>query len=92
MRLEAVRGEAVSAPRRRGGRSGATTRAAADVAGRLRDIRALWFAVQNDPKYSVTDLSAEFYFAVGEVLEGRAVRALNLRRIDRDRVAQHAEE
>lgn len=82
----------MSGSRRRGGRSGATTRATADVASRLRDIRALWFAVHNDPKFSVTDLSPEFYYAVGEILEGRPVRALNLRKIDRERVAQHAEE
>lgn len=68
------------------------TRATADVAGRLRDIRALWFAVHNDPKHSVADLAAEYYYAVGEVLEGRPLRTLNLRKIDRERVLQHAEE
>lgn len=68
------------------------TRAAADVASRLRDIRALWFAVHNDPKHSVTELAPEYYYAVGEILEGRPVRSLNLRKIDRERVLQHAEE
>lgn len=92
LRNRAFRGRTVSAPRRRGGRGGAITRAAADVASRLRDIRALWFAVHNDPKYSVMDLSSEFYYAVGEILEGHPVRGLNLRKIDRDRVSQHAEE
>lgn len=82
----------MSSGRRRGGRGGASTRVVADVAGRMRDIRALWFAVHNDPKFSVTDLSPEFYYAVGELLEGRTLHALNLRKIDRVRVAQHAEE
>lgn len=82
----------MSGPRRRGGRSGATTRATADIATRLRDIRALWFAVHNDPNHSVGDLAAEYYYAVGEILEGRPVRALTLRQIDRDRVLQHVEE
>jgi hypothetical protein len=78
--------------RRRGGRSGVSNRVVGDVAIRLRDIRALWCAVHNDPNHSVTDLSAEFYYAVGEVLEGRDVSSLSLRKIDRDRVAQHADE
>ncbi len=78
--------------RRRGGRSGVATRVVGDVAIRLRDIRALWCAVHNDPNHSITDLAAEFYYAVGEVLEGRGATALELRKIDRDRVAQHAEE
>jgi len=78
--------------RRRGGRSGVATRVASDVAIRLRDIRALWCAVHNDPNHSITDLSAEFYYAVGEILEGRSATALELRKIDRARVEQHAEE
>ena len=78
--------------RRRGGRSGISSRVASDVAGRIRDIRALWLAIQNDPKHSVADVAAEFYYAVGEVLEGRTIRSLNLRKIDRVRVAEHAEE
>lgn len=82
----------MSGGRRRGGRAGVVARVAGDVTGRLRDIRALWFAVNNDPKYSVTDLAPEFFYAVGEVLEGRPIRSVNLRKIDRDRVAQHAEE
>jgi hypothetical protein len=78
--------------RRRGSRSGVSVRVANDVAGRLRDIRALWFAVQNDPNKSVTDVAAEFYFAVGEVLEGRTLLSLTLRNIDRERVIAHAKE
>lgn len=78
--------------RKRGGRSGVATRVAGDVASRLRDVRALWFAVQNDPNRSVADLAAEFYFAVGEILEGRDIHHVTLRLIDRERAAQHAEE
>ena len=78
--------------RKRGGRSGVAGRVVGDVAIRLRDIRALWFAVHNDPGHSIADLSTEFYYAVGAVLEGRSISALELRKIDRDRVAQHAEE
>ncbi len=78
--------------RRRGSRSGVSARVANDVAGRLRDIRALWHAVHNDPHKSVEDLAAEFYFAVGDVLEGRTLRALTLHKIDRERVRAHAEE
>lgn len=78
--------------RRRGGRSGVSVRVANDVAGRLRDIRAVWFAVQNDPNKTVADVAAEFYYAVGEILEGRTLRSLSLRNIDRARVIAHAEE
>lgn len=82
----------MSGGRRRGGRNGVSSRVASDVAGRLRDIRALWFATHNDPKHSVTDLAPEFYYAVGEILDGRTLRSVNLRKIDRNRVAEHAEE
>jgi len=90
VRDRSVRAKGMS--RRRGGRSGVSVRVANDVAGRLRDIRALWFAVQNDPNKSVTDVAAEFYFAVGEVLEGRTLLSLTLRNIDRERVIAHAKE
>jgi hypothetical protein len=78
--------------RRRGSRSGVSTRVVNDVAGRLRDIRALWHAVHNDPHKTVEQLAAEFYFAVGDVLEGRPLSALTLHKIDRARVDAHAEE
>jgi len=90
MRNQAVRAKGVS--RRRGGRNGVSARVANDVVGRLRDIRAVWCAVQNDPSKTVTDVAAEFYYAVGEILEGRTLRSLSLRNIDRERVIAHAEE
>lgn len=96
--VPALRDEAVRAPRlkgvsrRRGGRSGVSVRVANDVIGRLRDIRAVWCAVQNDPNKTVTEVAAEFYFVVGEILEGRTLRSLSLRNIDRERVIAHVEE
>lgn len=90
VRNQAVRAKGVS--RRRGSRSGVSARVANDVVGRLRDIRAVWCAVQNDPNKTVADVAAEFYYAVGEILEGRTLRSLSLRNIDRERVIAHAEE
>jgi hypothetical protein len=78
--------------RKRGSRSGISTRVAQDMAARLARVRALWFAVQNDPKNTVEGVSTEFYFAVGELLEGRAIKAITLRTIDRERVLAHVEE
>ena len=78
--------------RRRGVRSGVSTRVANDVAGRVHDIRAVWSAVQNDPHQTVEDLAGEFFFAVGELLEGRPLRSLQFHKISRERVLAHAEE
>lgn len=78
--------------RRKGGRSGVATRVANDIAGRLHDIRALWLAVHNDPNASVESLAAEFYFAVGDIFEGRTLKSLTLQKIDRERAIAHAEE
>ena len=78
--------------RRRGSRSGVSVRVANDVAGRLRDVRAVWFAVHNDPNRTIAEVAPEFYYVVGEILEGRNLRSLSLRNIDRARVLAHAEE
>jgi len=78
--------------RRRGGRNGVSTRVATDLAGRLRDIRALWLAVHNHPARSIEDQAAEFYVAVGGIFEGKTLAALPLQKIDRARVLAHAEE
>jgi hypothetical protein len=53
---------------------------------KLAVVRALWLAVQNEPDKSVKDMSVEFYYAVGEVLEGKTLDDLELRRIDPKRV------
>src|SRR5882672_4973368 len=92
MRDKALRGGSQAVNRKRGSRSGISARVAHDMAARLRSVRALWFAVQNDPRGSVEDVASEFYFAVGELLEGRTLKAVTLRLIDRERVLAHAEE
>ena len=78
--------------RKRNSRNGVSSRVAQDAAGRLARVRALWSAVQNDPKTTVENVSAEFYFAVGELLEGKSLESITLRAIDRERVIAHAEE
>lgn len=92
VRDETPRGQARPVNRKRGSRNGLSGRVAQDMAGRLARVRALWFAVQNDPKATVERVSTEFYFAVGELLEGKSLEALTLRTIDRDRVRAHTEE
>lgn len=92
VRDQAVRGKARAVSRKRGSRSGISGRVVQDMAGRLARVRALWFAVQNDPRAAVEDVSTEFYFAVGELLEGKSIEAITLRTIDRARVRAHAEE
>jgi hypothetical protein len=59
---------------------------------RLHNVKSLWFAVQNDPDVSVQDVAVEFFLAVGKVLEGKRLESLELRRIDKARVLQHAKE
>lgn len=78
--------------RKRGSRNGVSSRVAQDAAGRLARVRALWFAVHNDPRAAVESVSTEFYFAVGELLEGKSLESITLRTIDRERVIAHAEE
>ena len=63
-----------------------------DVTVRQHAIRALWLAVQNDPETPIHEVSVEFYFAVGKLLEGQSLESLDFRRIDRERVLeQHRE-
>lgn len=78
--------------RRRGARSGVSARVLQDMASRYRNFRALWFAVNNDPNKSVNDLAVEFFFACQELIEGKSIKALTLRNIDRERALAHAEE
>jgi hypothetical protein len=72
--------------------NGASQRVTGEVVKRLRDIRALWFAVMNDPNHTVADLSAEFYYKVGELIEGKPLAALTYHGISKDRVLEHAED
>jgi hypothetical protein len=73
-------------------RSGLATKVTGDVIRRHGGVRALWLAVQNDPELSVHDAAVEFYYAVGELLEGKTLEEIELRKIDRRRVVQHIKE
>ena len=73
-------------------RTGAVPRANADITRRLSRVRALWLAVHNDPNITVKDTALEFYYAVGELLEGRTTEGLELRKIDPVRVAAHLQD
>lgn len=72
--------------------NGASQRVTGEVVRRLRDIRALWFAVMNDPNHSVADLAPEFYYKVGELIEGKSLAGLTYHRISKNRVLEHAED
>jgi hypothetical protein len=72
-------------------RSGVSSRVANEMVARLAVIRALWFAVHNDPGKSIDDLAREFYFAVGEALEGRPLTAIALININRARANAHTD-
>lgn len=82
------------------GRPGPGSRVAQDIVRsvsneavrKLATVRALWLAVQNEPGMSVKDLSAEFYYAVGRVLEGKSLHELELHHIDPKRVAPFLKE
>lgn len=73
-------------------RTGLSTKVTGDVIKRHGGVRALWLAVQNDPEHSVQDTAVEFYYAVGELLEGKSLNEIELRKIDRRRVMQHIKE
>lgn len=70
-------------------RTGISTKVTGDVIRRHAGVRALWLAVQNDPELSVQDAAVEFYYTVGELLEGKSLNDIELRKIDRRRVMQH---
>lgn len=71
--------------------SGISQKVIAEVVRRNHDIRALWLAVLNDPR-PVADLSTEFYFKVGELMEGKPLASLTYSAISRDRVLKLAED
>jgi len=73
-------------------RTGLATKITGDVIRRHGGVRALWLAIQNDPELSVQDVAVEFYFAIGELLEGKPLNEIELRKIDRRRVLQHIKE
>ena len=63
-----------------------------DLARKVASVRALWLAVQNEPDKSVKDMSVEFYYAVGELLEGRQLSEIELHTIDPKRVSPHVKD
>jgi hypothetical protein len=63
-----------------------------DDAARQRAVRALWLGVQNDPDSPIHDVAVEFYFAVGKLIEGHSLEAIEFRRIDRQRVLKQHQE
>lgn len=79
-------------PRKRLPASGVSQKVSGEITVRLKDVRALWFGVHNDPNHSVADLAAEFYYKVGELLEGKPLQLLTYHSIDKDRVLEHVED
>lgn len=63
-----------------------------DMVRKLASIRGLWLAVQNEPDKSVKDMSVEFYYAVGELLEGKPLEQIELFKIDPKRVTPFIKE
>jgi hypothetical protein len=64
----------------------------ADIAGRLKNIRALWLAVYNDPEHTLAEVAVEVYDKIGELLEGKSLEQLTYYNIDRDRVLKNLKE
>ena len=60
-----------------------------DLVRMVASVRALWFAVLNEPDKSVQDMSAEFFDAVGKLLEGWQLSEIELHTIDPKRVFPH---
>lgn len=82
-------------PRDHRERSGVATKVTSDIVRRLYSVKALWFAVNNDPNNSVQDLASDFYFAIGQVLEGVSIEHIvseGVGKIDGRRVLQHMKE
>ena len=77
--------------RARKGSNGTSQRVTAEMIQRLRDVQVLWLAVMNDPR-PVADLAPEFYFKVGELMEGKRLADLTYHAISRDRVLSHAKD
>jgi hypothetical protein len=75
-----------------GNRSGLSLKVTGDIVHRLSNVRALWLAVQNDPDLSVQDAAVEFYYTIGQLLEGNTLEQIELRKINRARVLAHAQE
>jgi hypothetical protein len=64
----------------------------ADVVRRLKNIRDLWLAVHNDPNYTVQESAHEFFWLVGDILEGKQLEQLEYRYVSKKRVLAQAKE
>jgi len=73
-------------------RTGVSDKVTGDVVRRFVDVRALWLAVHNDPNLAIEEVGAEFYYAVGELLEGKSMEQVKMYKIDRARVLRHVRE
>jgi len=58
---------------------------------KLKDIRALHIGGYNSP-VAIEKVSTEFFYAVGDVLEGVALEALELKHIDKAEVLREKED
>ena len=63
-----------------------------DVVRRLKNIRDLWLAVHNDPDHTVQQTAHEFFWLVGDLLEGRQLEQLDFQTVSRKRVLAQAKE
>lgn len=75
-----------------GVKTGVKDRTQGDIILRHKAIRDLWLCIQNDPELTVAEAATEFYYAVGELLEGKALAQLEFRTIDRKRALRHNKE
>lgn len=66
--------------------------ASADINRRLRGIRDLWLSVHNDHEKTIGDQAAEFFYKVGELLEGKNLDKLEFKAIDKARVIRQIKE
>jgi len=69
-----------------------TQAATADLNRRLKSIRDLWLAVHNDHNRTIGDQSVEFYYKIGELLEGKDIEKLVFKTIDGARVARQTKD
>lgn len=74
-------------------RAGVAQKVQGEVVDRLKNIRALWSAVYNTPGQEVDAGAAmEFYYKIGELLEGKPLDKLVFHHIDRNSVLAHEED
>jgi len=74
------------------GRSGISDKVTGDVVRRFSNVRTLWLAIHNDPELTVAAVSVEFYYAIGELLEGKSLSQIEMHKINKTRVLRYARE